>query len=318
MISLFYFLAVELRLAAYKLGIFKSHRLSVPVISVGNITWGGTGKTPLVEAICLYFSSQGKKIAILTRGYGMDEDKVLTENMPGVSVLVGRDRVRNAKSAEDTGRFDIFILDDGFQHLRIRRDIDIVAINAANPFGNGHLIPAGILREPVSHLSRADLTVITRSNMADPAALNRIKKDISRVNPDAEIFDSLHQPVSFYSSRGEELALEYIKGKRIGALSGLGDNRSFIRTLKDLGAEVGTEFFYPDHHAYRKSETDRVIEECGKNSIDTVVTTQKDWIKLKGLLAEGSRKIEFLVLKIELKIKDEKKFFSRLSSLLPG
>lgn len=317
-ISLFYFFAVKLRLALYNLRIFKAHRLSAPVISVGNITWGGTGKTPLAEAICLYFRSQDKRIALLTRGYGRDEDKILTKNMPGVSVLAGGDRVKNARSAEERGCFDIFILDDGFQHQRIRRDIDIVVINATDPFGSGFQIPAGILREPVSHLSRADLAVITRSDMVPPEALSRIKKDILKVRPDIEIFDSLHQPVSFYTGQDKELELEYIRGKRVCALSGLGDNRSFLQALKGLGADIGGEFLYMDHHAYVKSEIDEVTEDCKRDSIDTVVTTQKDWVKLKGLLTEGSCGIEFLVLKIKLKINDEKKFFSRLSSILPG
>lgn len=318
-ISLFYLLAVKLRLGLYNLGIFKSCRLRSPVISVGNITWGGTGKTPLVEAICLYFKSHHKRVALLTRGYGMDEDKVLTESMPGVSVLVGKDRIKNAGSAEERCSFDIFVLDDGFQHKRIKRDIDIVAINATDPFGSGLLIPAGILREPISHLSRADLVVITRSDLVGQEELNRIKDDVLRVNPDVEIFGSTHQPVFFYTSKEQTRDPEYIKAKQICAISALGDNHSFAKTLKNMGADIKLKFFYMDHHRYLKEQIDEILKVCEHNDVDTVVTTQKDWIKLKGLLTTPSaERIEFLILHIKLKLYDEEGFFGRLSSVLSG
>lgn len=317
-ISLLYLLAVKLRLVFYNLGVFRVVGLKAPVISVGNITWGGGGKTPLVEAICLYFKSRGERIALLTRGYGMDEDKVLTKSLPGVSVLVGKDRVGKIRLAEEKGSvFDLFILDDGFQHQRIRRDIDIVAINATDPFGSGLLVPAGILREPISHLCRADLAVITKSNLAAEKEINRLKNSLLKINPGVEVFTAIHQPLSFYAGRSQELPLEYIKGKTVCAFSGLADNRSFIRTLKDLGADIGLEFLYMDHHRYKKSEMDRIIKECRRNRIDTAVTTQKDGVKLKGLLTEPGG-IEFLVLKIRLKINDEEGFFRRLSSILSG
>jgi tetraacyldisaccharide 4'-kinase len=314
-LSFIYFLVIKSRLILYGLRIFKTHDLKRPVISVGNITWGGSGKTPLAEAICLYFKSRGKRAALLTRGYGMDENRALIEDMPGVLVLAGKDRVKNARLAQEKEQPELFVLDDGFQHMRIRRDLDIIAINATDPFGRSLLIPAGILREPLSHISRADLAVITRADLVERERLGQIKEKILKLNPDIKIFEAIHQPAQVNKSNGQAVGLEYIRGKKICALSGLGDNRSFALTLQGLGADIRFESFYMDHHHYTKAELEKVIERCMQDSIGTIVTTGKDWVKLKELQLPVER-IEFLVLKIRLKVKDEEDFFRRLSSLL--
>ncbi|NQT90823.1 MAG: tetraacyldisaccharide 4'-kinase [Candidatus Omnitrophica bacterium] len=316
-LSLFYLLAINLRLAFYGFGIFKGAQLKVPVISIGNLTWGGTGKTPLVEAICSYFKAQGKKVCLLTRGYGGDEDKALAENMPGVSVLAGKDRVKNARIKEQEAVPDIFVLDDGFQHLRIKRALDIVVVNGADPFGSGLLIPAGILREPVSHLFRADLIIITKTDLVSGDALARIKKVILKAKPGIEILESMHQPVSFYSNKSKEITLESIRGKNVCAVAGLGDNASFLKTLECLGVKIESSLLYMDHHDYKEYDFDDIISVCNHKKIDTVVTTQKDWVKLKRLVPD-SCKLEFLVLRIKLKVKDEEGLFGRLSAVLPG
>lgn len=319
--SFFYFFIIGLRRLLYNLGLFKSVRLKPPVISVGNITWGGTGKTPLVETICLYFNNKGKRITLLTRGYGEDEDKALSENMPGVSVLVGPNRLKNAlfKQEKEKKDTDLFILDDGFQHWKISRDIDIVTINGVNPYGKALLIPAGIMREPFANLSRADLVVITKSNLVSRETLNHIKERILKLKPDMAIFEAAHCPVLFCTAKGEEKPLEYVKGRGICAVSGLGDNGSFMRTLEDLGCDLKLKFSYMDHHRYSAKDVDKIMMDCKKNSIDIIATTQKDWVKIEQLLSKDSLDgIEILVLKIKLKVDDEESFFGRLSSILPG
>jgi len=316
--SFFYLIVVKLRLWLYKIGIFSSYRLKTPIISVGNITWGGTGKTPLVEVICSHFLSHDKKVALLIRGYGMDEDKFLTESMQGVSVLVGGDRVKNAKREEEKP-LDLFVLDDGFQHLKIARDLNILTIDAGNPFGNGHLIPAGILRETIDSVTRAHIAVITKTATVSRHTLDSIKEVLSKHNPGIEIYESDHQPLLFYTESGEEKALEYVKGRRVCVVSALGDNDSFKTTVRSIGSDMGLDFSYMDHHRYSIGDIERILDGCKKESIDTVVTTEKDWVKIKGLLDNRMKEdIEFLILKIKLKVDDEKSFFRRLSLILSG
>jgi tetraacyldisaccharide 4'-kinase len=313
--SLFYLFIISIRFILYKVGIFKSHRLISPVISVGNLTWGGTGKTPLVERLCLYLKSQNKKVALLTRGYGRDEDRLLSQNLQGVAVLAGRDRAKNASDFSKAGPVDIFVLDDGFQHLAIKRDIDIVTINALDPFGRGLLIPAGILREPVSSMERAAIAVITRADLVCENELKRLKDKISDINPRIEIFESIHQPLSFLTPMGEEKGLASVERKRVCIVCGLGDNDSFKKTVAALEAECILDIFFMDHHRYTRPQIDHVIERCKAAHIDTIITTEKDWIKIKEFLTTASG-IEFLILKIMLKINNEEVFFARIASLL--
>lgn len=316
-LSFLYLMALKLRRKLYDLKIFKAQRLKASVISVGNITWGGTGKTPLVETICLHFGSEGKKIALLTRGYGMDEDKVLAQNLPMVSVLAGKNRVENARSKEAEGPLDMFILDDGFQHWEIKTDIDIVTINATDPFGNGRLIPAGILREPLTHLSRADLIVLTKSNLIERSELDSLRKKILELKPNAEIFESTHQPLCFYNEAGDAKDLKYVKEKKTALIAALGDNDSFHRMNENICDDIRVKVFYMDHHGYTRTEIEKFLKECKDHNVETVITTEKDWAKLENILKEIPR-VEFLILKIKISIYDEKKFFGRLSPIISG
>ena len=315
LISLFYFAAVKLRLILFNAYVLRSAKLKTPVISVGNITWGGTGKTPLTELICTQFSADKKRVVLLTRGYGGDENKVLSDNMPGVKVLAGANRLRNAQESQDRREADLFVLDDGFQHLLIRRDADIVCIDAANPFGNGFLIPAGILREPVSELKRAGIFVISKSDLTSKDRLSVLKQALKALNPSADIFEAIHEPVYFYKANFEKRQLDFIRSKKVCVLSGLGDNDSFAWTIERLGGSAELKFSYMDHHVYTANELNNVMAECARGGISTVVTTEKDWVKIKKLIPERQA-AEFLILKIRFKIADEKIFFDRLRSLL--
>ena len=318
LMSLLYLSAIKARSLLYINGIFKSSRLSFPVISIGNITWGGTGKTPLAEAISSHLCSEGKKVTLLTRGYGSDEDRSMAKNLKGVKIITGSNRLSNALFQQQKGATDLFILDDGFQHFKIRRNVDIVTVNATEPFGNNHLIPAGILREPLSSFSRADMIVLTKCDLVSEARLAEIKAYIKKINYPADIFESVHEPELLYTRDGNTHPLEYLKGKTVSAVSGLGDNSSFITTLKNLGADVAAENSYMDHHQYTDDDLIAIHDTAKEKRIKTVVTTEKDWVKLKLALGASFAQIEFLVLKIRLRIKNEQDFYKRLHTLLSG
>jgi len=319
LLSFLFFMVVKTRCFFYKIGILRSVKLKRPVISVGNITWGGTGKTPLTEALLHRFLQKRKRVALLTRGYGNDEERVIFQNLPEVDVLSGKRKLFNALQAQENSDPDLFLIDDGFQHLSIRRDANIVTINATDPVGNGLLIPAGILREPLNSLKRADMVIITKSDLIDKERLLQLKHLIRDAAGDIDIFEGVHEPAFFYTALNEKEPLDYLKGRRACAISGLADNNSFSMTLKQLDALVVSTLSYMDHHKYVKTDIKEIAEDAKKNNADTIVTTEKDWIKLKSIVKDPPLKgVEILILKIELKVKEDEVFYRRLSTLLSG
>ena len=211
---------------------------SLRVISIGNITLGGTGKTTLVEFISRYLKGRGHSLAILTRGYKRrrqdymgDEPRMLSKNLDGVPVIVDKDRERGAKRAIREYNSDTVILDDGMQQWHIRKDLEIVTIDALNPFGNRHMLPRGILRQPLSSLRKADIFVLTKTNLAKD--LNKLKAVLSKYNPKGLIIESMHLPAGFYDiKRPEELlSSDYLKGKKVALFSGIGDPDSFSKLI---------------------------------------------------------------------------------------
>ena len=315
LLSFAYFIIVGAIKILYKLNILKSAKLNAKVISIGNITWGGTGKTSLVLLLAKFLQGKDIKTAILIRGYGDDEDKMLRRQLEGALVLSGRNRLKNAKAAEGKYRPDAIILDDGFQHWRIRRDLDIVTINALNPFGNKNVIPAGILREPLFALRRAGLIVLTKTNLVDKEKIAKIKGDILRIDPKAEIFEAEYKPVSITSLKeNKEFEANFIKAKRLCAVSGLGDNISFFKMLKDLGADLACELSYPDHHRYTLKDIKHIINSAKVTNSNAIITTKKDWIRLEQIMMPC--RIDVLLFNITIKIADENKFYNRISALL--
>ena len=316
--SFIYINAVRLIKFFYKINLLKSTRPESKVISVGNITWGGTGKTSLVSLLARFLDAKNEKCAVLIRGYGSDEDRMLKQQLANTVVLSGRDRVKNAKIAEGRHGVKLLILDDGFQHWRIKRDLDIVAINAANPFGNRKVIPAGILREPPSALKRTDIIVLTKVNLADRKDVDNIKNIIHDVVPEAEIFEAEHQPVSVTKVEdGKELNPDYIAGRKLCAVAGIGDNNSFFKMLPALDAKLTCKLSYQDHHKYTRPDIEDIIDAAKDTNSDAIITTSKDWIRLKIFFTEKNlHDIEVLVLNITVKVANEEKFFNRISSLL--
>lgn len=337
----FYWLILKCREFLYRRGILKKVKAPVPVISIGNITMGGTGKTPMVEFVAKYLSEKGKKVAILSRGYASrvmsqesgvkgkdsglkthdsrltnDEYLVLSENLPDIPNLLGKNRVKSARTAIGEYGAECLILDDGFQHWGLERNLDIVVIDALNPFDLERLIPQGALREPLQNLRRAHIFVLSHCDQCLQSSLDLIKRRLKQVNDNAPIVETVHYPVQLCSlnqpaSGGETLlSTEWLNGKRIYAFCALGNPESFRLTLNGLGARVSKFTCFPDHHFYKQGELDVIIREAESLGAEAIITTQKDGVKIKSLnpplppFSKGGMVgiIPLLVLKIEVRV----------------
>ncbi len=287
----------------------RRRKLPCAVISVGNITWGGTGKTPLVEFIALFLKRNRRNPAVLSRGYGSsgriadgDEPLMLRNRLPGIPVLADRKRLRSARKAMEAGA-DTLILDDGFQQWGIVKDLDIVTVDAGNPFGNGRVIPAGMLREPLSALKRADVFVLTRCDKGADRA--HLKKRLSSINPRARIFCCDHRVAGFYPFTGETAQAmtgpAFFSGKEVAVFSGIAVPRSFEESLKNTGARVTAARRFPDHYIYGRNEIEDIV--AGSRGIP-VVTTEKDAARLS-VLYDGRPPDGIWVMRIELEFEND-------------
>ena len=313
---------------------FSPYRLRCRVVSIGNITLGGTGKTSLVEYIARYLKDHGHKAAVLSRGYKRkvttspghhvtdyenmgDEPYMLSQHLGDIPVLVDTKRIRSAKKAIKEYGADTVVLDDALQQWRIKKDLEIVAIDATNPFGNRYLIPRGILRQPVSSLNKTDIFILTKTNLNPYTA--RLSDFLKQISPQAEIVEAQHTPKGFYDllDPGKFIGTEALKNKTAALISGIGDPASFEHLVKSLGIHIGLSFRFPDHHNYTQEELDEIISCCKTKNINTIITTEKDAVRLDGLkfMVGG---LELLVLRIELKItKNEEGLHDRLLKLYP-
>ena len=316
LISHFYGLFARCHHALYNAHLLRSYKPLCPVFSVGNITLGGTGKTPFVIALSKILSREKKKSAVLIRGYGEDEWKLLSDRIAvyDSSVFVGRDRVRTARQALERGVYTI-VLDDGFQHRRLARDLDIVLLDSTNPFGNRHLFPRGILREPITHIRRADIIILTKVDKAD-RSLSSLEDEVRKIAPGTQIGKALHEPKGLYDIRtAAEYELSFIRGKKVCAFSAICDPSYFRHTIEKTGATVGLECVFPDHYSYTIEDCNGVFDKCRKRTIGLAITTEKDAVKLKAL-PWSVRDIQVLVLKIDLVIVEgERALDARLYSL---
>jgi len=331
-LSQFYYLAIKFRWLIYRLGIIPKTKIPCTVISVGNITWGGTGKTPAVIMIAKLLREMGKRVTVLSRGYGRrnkkskisivsdgkriilssreagDEPYLLAKNLPDVPIIVGKNRINSGKYAVEKFATEVVVLDDGFQYWSLNRGIDIVTIDCSNPYGNGYLIPRGPLREPVSHLSRADIFLLTRANLVSRDDLHRIIGDLGRLNPHSTILESVHRPKYLQGSfSGEKKSLDFVKDKRIVAFSSIGNPYSFEKTLKELGAKIVKIFQFPDHYDYQRKDLWEIEAAC-RTDLEKgeviAVTTEKDGVRLERIISpEADRAFwEIWILKVELEI----------------
>ncbi|MCF6149266.1 MAG: tetraacyldisaccharide 4'-kinase [Candidatus Kuenenia sp.] len=296
LLSKIYGFSMKTRIFFYTKGIFKKNRLPVPVISVGNITTGGTGKTPVVEYLTKYVEKKGKRVVVISRGYASkiqqeketatnemcnDEYLLFKENIPGIVNILGKDRVKSGWEAINRHRAEYLLLDDGFQHLRLTRDLNIVLIDALEPFGYEHVLPRGFLREPLEGLRRADIFLLTHTDQISDEKKQVIIHRLHNIARNIPIIESIHKSVCLESESTEKsFNVTWLKGKKIFAFCAIGNPLSFRKSLQSLGAVLLGFREFSDHHAYTPSEVKILNEEAKCVAPDAFVVTQKDRVKL--------------------------------------
>lgn len=314
--------AATLRRALYDAAVLPIHRLDVPVVCVGNLSTGGTGKTPMCALVVDRLAQRGLRPGLLSRGYGTshgpnDEALLLERLLPGVPHVQDADRVRGGRALVERGCGSI-VLDDGFQHRRLRRDLDLVLVDATRPWGLPApiagaepvraLLPRGLLREPPSSLSRADAIVLTRASQASAADLERLELEIGRFAPGKPVLRADHRPARLRDESGGVHALASLAGREVDLASGIGNPESFERTVRSLAALVRTHRVFPDHHAFVAGD----LAGLGENRRALVVTA-KDAVKIAPLRAT------FWALEIDLALTSgEAVLDALLDSLAPG
>jgi tetraacyldisaccharide 4'-kinase len=275
-----------LRNFGFDRGWLKSHRAEVPVVSVGNLTLGGTGKTPMVEWVARWFRRRGIRVAILSRGYGQegglnDEGRVLEENLPDVPHLQGPDRVTLARIAALEIETEMIVLDDGFQHRRLARDVDLVLIDALEPFGLELLFPRGLLREPIRSLKRATVVVLSRADLVTPEERLAIRSATERILGPVRWAEARHAPLCLVDDEGKSSALDQLGDMSVAAFCGIGNPEGFRRTLAPLCRKLLDLRIFPDHHNYSTSDVLALEQWAESLGANLVLTTQKDLVKLR-------------------------------------
>jgi len=327
--SFLYFIIIFIRNIFYDFNIFRKYSINAKVISVGNITWGGTGKTPVAAFIADILAKKNQRVSILIRGYGNDESELLPKLTSDVPVLVGKDRVKTGKEAIENHLSGTILLDDGFQYRRLKRDLDIVCVDASKPFGNGWMIPAGSLREGLYALKRAGIFLITKADLVSAKdKLEKLEKRLIAINPKAVIAKAIHRPMHFYKLSSEDpipvrrsgqdpdrrtgfekVNMDELQNRELVLVSAIGSPECFEKTIQRLGLKINRHFIFRDHHVYTKEDIAKIEDYCVKNKLDRVVTTEKDAVKLQGL----GQKVKYLALKVRLEIiENEKGFYNRL------
>lgn len=303
-LSLFFIVGYKIRLFLYKLNILKSFSLNAYVISIGNISSGGTGKTPIVIEAAKYFLSMGYKVAVLSRGYWSnigdkvvlvsdgndiltdynicgDEPYLIAKSVPKAIVLVGKDRINNGKAAIKLGA-NVIILDDGFQYLKLKRNENILMIDSYSPFENGYVLPYGKLRELPDSILRSTAIIISNSNLAEIKPYDY--KIILKYAPKLPI-TKISYKVSHLTSLNtkKRININEAKGMKVIAVSGIGNPRSFIDLLKRNEINVFSYITYPDHHKYNITDMEEIISMAKKINTENIVTTEKDAVKIEDL-----------------------------------
>ncbi|MGC8862087.1 MAG: tetraacyldisaccharide 4'-kinase [Armatimonadota bacterium] len=342
----------------YTLGVRKKHRLGVPVLSVGNLTFGGTGKTPAVEAITRMLVGQGRRVAILSRGHGGaasgplvvsdgnsitasasecgDEPAALARALPGVPIVVGKDRRASGDLACRQFRPDVILLDDGLQYWQLHRDLDIVVMDALRPFGSGFVMPMGDLREPRTGLRRARVILLNGARDLESNRVEKLEAEISRLAPGALILRCARRPRGLVGPGGTELPPEWLRGRRVLAFCGIGRPDSFFEILKSLGADVCERLPFPDHYRYTTTDLALIGSRREVLEAEAIVTTEKDRVRLDELSGSageyGPEEIEagdsrvvcrsvldqLYVLGVELEIEEQFRLAELIASVLDG
>ena len=274
------------RNTAYDRGWKRSQRVAVPVVSVGNITLGGTGKTPMVEWIARWYRRRGVRVTLISRGYGHagginDEGLVLEENLPDVPHLQDPDRVKLASIATIELEAELIILDDGFQHRRLARDLDLVMLDALDPFGLGKLFPRGLMREPIHSLRRASAVVLSRADLLGPSQRELIRRRVRCTAPALPFIEARHAPIDLIDGEAQTYPLDELAGKDVAAFCGIGNPEGFRRTLVPLCRRIVDLKVFPDHHIYGAGDVRALTDWAGGMGANLALTTQKDLVKLR-------------------------------------
>lgn len=345
---------IWLRVKCYRERYFHDHHLGVPVISIGNLTVGGTGKTPVAELLARALQKEGRKVAILSRGYKSkrqkrariwhkwlarvrgeklpqnpprivsdgvnvlldshtagDEPYMLAQNLPGVPVIVDKDRVKAGLWAVDHLGADILLLDDGLQYLRLKHRLDMVLVDRTSPWGNGYMLPRGTLREPPAHLKRASYIFLTKCDGGDNTA---ITKELRRHNRVAEIIECSHKPVHLENIlTRERIPVERLYGTHIGAVSGIAVPESFENGLRKLGAKVDVTRRFADHHRFNAKDISQFMERCERRDVEMIVTTEKDFVRFPKV---ENPDVPIYFLRVEIEIVNGKEAFNRMIRIL--
>jgi tetraacyldisaccharide 4'-kinase len=307
-LGILYGAATRARLALYRAGVLTVHKIDAPVISVGNITTGGTGKTPLVEWLARALVREGRRVCVLTRGYGRanarrrvvvsdgqdvladaraggDEPRLLAENLRGLAaVVVDADRIAAARWAMSEFGSDLFILDDGFQHLRLARDLNIMTIDASAPWGGGHLLPRGRLRESPGALTRADCIVITRAELASD--LTHLRAETARLSGGRPVFIARTRTLGFRPLAAMDVAETDATDalpQPVAAFCAIGNPQAFFLHARNAGCELRHTRVFADHHSYTQADVDALISAAAQSGARALVTTAKDAVKLREL-----------------------------------
>ena len=324
--SWLYTASVWVRNQLYALGVFRVRTLPCIVISVGNIVVGGTGKTPAVIAIAKHLQREGVSVAILLRGYKRharekvtivsdgkkvcvspresgDEAQMMARNLRDIPIIVGRQRYLAGQVALERFDVDVLLLDDGYQHRQLARDVDILTVPATRPFGNPErLLPVGTLREPPTALQRADIILLTHADA--PNVSIYAKEAVKRLAPNALVLESIHQPTHLYplisKAGGERTGIKELEGKRVLAVCGIGDPEAFVITLMRCSPESVELLAFPDHHVYTDIDGQQIYAAFQAAKADLIVTTQKDEQKLADLI--GHQQLPVVVLAVALVI----------------
>ena len=283
-----YRLVIGLRNAGFDLGLRKPRRVNVPVISVGNLTTGGTGKTPVVALVVQILQQQGRIPGIISRGYrsvdgqANDEKRVLERLCPGVPHEQNSTRYEATRKLISTTDIDTIVMDDGYQHRQLHRELDIVLIDATNPFGYDHLLPRGLMREPLTALKRTDVVLITRSDMVAESELAAIEERVRKIVP--KLADRIgrveFRPTGLIDSQGRRYSVEELNDQPVMLICGIGNPAAFADTCRKAGLKVEATLWFPDHHHYTNEDLTEIAERAASRGINRVIMTVKDMVKI--------------------------------------
>jgi len=314
--------AVHWRNARYDCGRATSHRVEVPVICVGNITLGGTGKTPVVAWLANWLQERKVRVVLVSRGYKSsgtgrnDEALELARKLPGAAHVQNPDRVAAAREAIDRHGAELIVLDDGFQHRRLARELDIVLLDALDPFGFGHVFPRGTLREPLAGLARAHILGLTRADQISASERAELRRRLTSFAPDAAWCELVHRPTMLVSPSGVSRPVASLRGQAVVGFCGIGNPAGFERTLSDCGMRLLGLRCFPDHYRYRPEDLQQLALWSHRQGAAAVVCTEKDLVKLEPPMPE---EFHLWALRIEAAFAAGREHLeAALQSLLPG